>query len=597
MTSNDHGGDRRWWKEAVVYQVYPRSFNDSSGDGVGDIPGIVEKVDYLEALGVDVVWLNPVYESPMADNGYDIADYRSIHPQFGTMDDWERLLEELHARDMRLIMDLVVNHTSDEHEWFRRSREEDAEYEDYYYWREGEAPRASEESSGGRRERSEVLDEANGEAVSGPRGGDNGEEPPNNWDSFFGGSAWTYDEERGEYYLHLFDEKQPDLNWRNETVREEVYEMMRWWLERGIDGFRMDVINLVSKTRGLPDGDPDDGMTGDEHFVDGPRSAEYISEMCDRALAEYDVMTVGEMIGVDADTALEYVGEDGCGLSMLIHFEHMGVDTGDGGKWDVADLDLLELKGIITDWQETLADEGWNCLYLSNHDQPRAVSRFGDDGEYREESAKMLATFLFTLQGTPFVYQGQEIGMTNTTFEDPGDIRDVEAENFVDSSLESGEYDSYDELRPIVESRSRDNARTPMQWSDEEYAGFSESEPWIGVTGNYEEVNVEAARAESDSVWHYYRELIDLREERDIFVYGEYDPLLPGHPEVFAYRRTLEDEELLIVCNFFDGEPTVDLPRLADVEAPELVVGNYEDTEPKDGALELRPYEARVYEL
>ncbi|WP_306059658.1 glycoside hydrolase family 13 protein [Natronococcus wangiae] len=560
MTNTDHD-DRQWWKEAVVYQVYPRSFNDSSGDGIGDIPGIVEKVDYLEALGVDVVWLNPVYESPMADNGYDIADYRSIHPRFGTMDDWERLLEELHARDMRLIMDLVVNHTSDEHEWFRRSREADAEYEDYYYWREG----------------------------------DDG--PPNDWDSFFGGSAWSYDEERGEYYLHLFDEKQPDLNWRNETVREEVYEMMRWWLEQGIDGFRMDVINLVSKTEGLPDGDPDDGMTGAEHFVDGPRSTEYIGEMCDRALAGYDVMTVGEMIGVDAETALEYVGEDGCGLSMLIHFEHMGVDTGDGGKWDVAELDLLELKEIITDWQETLAGEGWNCLYLSNHDQPRAVSRFGDDGEYREESAKMLATFLFTLQGTPFVYQGQEIGATNTTFETPDDIRDVEAENFVDLSLESGAYDSYEEVRPIVESRSRDNARTPMQWSDEEYAGFSESEPWIDVADDYEEINVEAARADPDSVWHYYRELIELREERDVFVYGEYDLLLPDHPEVFAYRRTLEDETLLVVCNFFDDEPTVDLPPLAAVEAPELVIGNYEGGEPGDGALELRPYEARVYVL
>ncbi|NKE36447.1 alpha-glucosidase [Natronococcus sp. JC468] len=560
MTTTEHG-DRRWWKEAVVYQIYPRSFNDSSGDGIGDIPGIIEKVDYLEELGVDVVWLNPVYESPMADNGYDIADYRSIHPRFGTMDDWERLLAELHDRDMRLIMDLVVNHTSDEHDWFSRSREGDAEYEDYYYWREG----------------------------------DDG--PPNNWDSFFGGSAWSYDEERGEYYLHLFDEKQPDLNWRNETVRKEVYEMMRWWLERGIDGFRMDVINLVSKTEGLLDGDPDDEMTGAEHFVDGPRSTEYIGEMCNRALAEYDVMTVGEMIGVDADTALEYVGEDGCGLSMLIHFEHMGVDTGDGGKWDVADLDLLELKEIITDWQETLADEGWNCLYLSNHDQPRAVSRFGDDGEYREESAKMLATFLFTLQGTPFVYQGQEIGMTNTTFETPDDIRDVEAENFVESSLESGEYDSYEEIRPIVESRSRDNSRTPMQWSDDEHAEFSEVEPWIDVTDNYEAINVEAAREDPNSVWHYYRDLIDLREECEIFVYGEYDLLLPDHPEVFAYTRTLEDETLLVICNFFDGEPTVDLPELTDIEALEFVVGNYGAGEPGDSALELRPYEARVYEL
>ncbi|WP_256392055.1 alpha-glucosidase, partial [Natronoarchaeum rubrum] len=371
--------DREWWKEAVVYQVYPRSFNDSDGDGNGDIPGIVEKVDYLDELGVDVVWLNPVYESPLADNGYDIADYQSIHPEFGTMDDWERLLEELHDRDMRLIMDLVVNHTSDEHEWFERSRTGNERYADYYHWKEGEP---------------------------------DDDVQPNNWNSFFGGSAWSYDDERGEYYLHLFDEKQPDLNWRNAAVREDVYEMMNWWLDRGIDGFRMDVINLISKTEGLPDGDPGDEVTGAGHFVDGPRLDEYVTELYERTLEGRDVMTVGEMIGgISADEAAEYVGEDG--LSMIIHFEHVHVDVGPGGKWDVVDLDLAELKTVVTDWQETLAEEGWNCLYLSNHDQPRAVSRFGDDGEYRRESAKMLATFLFTLQGTPFVFQGQEIGMTN----------------------------------------------------------------------------------------------------------------------------------------------------------------------------------------
>ncbi|APW98517.1 glucohydrolase [Halobiforma lacisalsi AJ5] len=577
---SDRDLERRWWKEAVVYQIYPRSFNDSNGDGIGDIPGILEKVDYLEALGVDVVWLNPVYESPMADNGYDIADYRSIHPEFGTMDDWERLLEELHARDMRLIMDLVVNHTSDEHEWFVRSREGDPEYADYYYWREGRG--------------------------DGPGGKG---QPPNNWNSFFEGPAWTYDDERGEYYLHLFDEKQPDLNWRNEAVRESVYEMMTWWLEQGIDGFRMDVINLISKPEGLPDGDPDEGLTGAEHFTNGPRSGQYIDEMCERVLSEEE-MTVGEMVGVDAETAREYVGGDGSGLSMLIHFEHMGVDTGDGGKWDVEELDLLEFKDVITDWQETLADEGWNCLYLSNHDQPRAVSRFGDDGEYRRESGKLLATFLFTLQGTPFVYQGQEIGMTNTTFETRDEIRDVEAANFVEAALESGEYDSYEEVRPIVEARSRDNARTPMQWSDEPHAGFTgeegDGEPWLPVNDDSEAVNVAAARADGDSIWHYYRELIDLRERRDVFVYGDYELLAPDHPEVFAYRRTLEDETLVVACNFFDGEPTVELPALAEAEeSPDLLLGTHGHGDENGGrrrsdsgaTLELRPYEARVYEL
>ena len=556
MTTSSQPGDREWWKEAVVYQIYPQSFNDSDGDGIGDIPGIVEKVDYLDDLGVDVVWLNPVYESPMADNGYDIADYRSIHPEYGTMDDWERLLEELHDRDIRLIMDLVVNHTSDEHEWFQRSRQGDPEYEDYYYWREGDP-----------------------------------EEPPNNWESFFGGPAWSFDEEREAWYLHLFDEKQPDLNWRNPDVRDDVFDMMNWWLDKGIDGFRMDVINLISKTEGLPDGETGTPATGTEHFVDGPRLGEYLTEMDERVLSNYDVLTVGEMAGgMTAEDAEPYVGRDGP-LSMIIHFEHVHADVGEDGKWDIIDLDLDELRSSLHDWQTVMADDGWNCLYLDNHDQPRAVSRFGDDGEYREESAKMLATFLFTLQGTPFVFQGQEIGMTNTTFEDPEKIRDVESENFLEAALERGE--SFEDVRPLLEARSRDNARTPMQWDDSEYAGFTDGEPWIHVNDNYTEINVEAARAEDDSIWHYYHDLIELREERDVFVYGDYELLAPDHDEVYAYRRTLGEEELVVVCNFFDGEPTVELP----VGQGDLLLGNYPDsTDGQDGSLELRPYEARIYE-
>ncbi|WP_254769190.1 glycoside hydrolase family 13 protein [Salinilacihabitans rarus] len=552
--------ERAWWKEAVVYQVYPRSFNDSDGDGVGDLPGIVEKVDYLDDLGIDVVWLNPVYESPMADNGYDIADYRSIHPAFGTMDDWETLLAELHDRDMRLIMDLVVNHTSEEHDWFVHSRQGDEAYADYYYWRDG-------------------------------RNG--GEEPPNNWESFFGGPAWRYDEERGQYVLHLYDESQPDLNWRTEAVREDVYEMMTWWLEKGIDGFRMDVINLVSKPEGLPDGDPDVWPVGADRFVNGPRLGEYLAEMNEAVLSAYDAVTVGETVGMAAETATEYVGDDRA-LNMAIHFEHVSVDRGDG-KYDPVDLDLVELKAILSRWQTELAGEAWNCLYWSNHDQPRAVSRFGDDGRHREESAKMLATVLFTLQGTPFVYQGQEIGMTNATFEDPDEIRDVWAENFVAEALASDASDAYEEVRPIVEECSRDNARTPMQWSADEHAGFTDGEPWIGVNDGYDEINVEAARADPDSVWHYYRDLIELRGDRDVFVYGEYEHLLPDHPEVFAYRRTLDDEQLVVACNFFDGEPTVEVPGLADAA---LLIGNYPDdgTDGDDGAVTLRPYEARVYE-
>ncbi len=557
MTEATSGSpDQKWWKEAVVYQIYPQSFNDSEGDGVGDIPGIIEKVDYLEELGVDVVWLNPVYESPMADNGYDIADYQSIHPEYGTMDDWQTLLDELHSRDMRLIMDLVVNHTSDEHEWFQKSREGDPEYEDYYYWREG-----------------------------------NPEEPPNNWESFFGGSAWSWDDDREAWYLHLFDEKQPDLNWRNPDVREEVFDMMNWWLDKGIDGFRMDVINLISKTEGLPNGETGTPTTGTEHFVDGPRLGEYLDEMDERVLSNYDVMTVGEMAGgMTAADAEPYVGEDGP-LSMIIHFEHVHADVGEGGKWDIVDLDLDELRSSLHDWQTVMAEDGWNCLYLDNHDQPRAVSRFGDDGEYREESAKMLATFLFTLQGTPFVFQGQEIGMTNTTFEDPETIQDVESKNFLEAARERGE--SFEDVRPLLEARSRDNARTPMQWDDSESAGFTDGEPWIHVNDNYSDINVEAARADEDSIWYYYRELMDLREERDVFVYGDYELLLPDHDQVYAYRRTLDDEELIVVCNFFDGEPTVELP----VGDSELLLGNYADmSDGGEDGLVLRPYETRIYE-
>ncbi|WP_394738959.1 glycoside hydrolase family 13 protein [Natronococcus roseus] len=554
--------EREWWREAIVYQIYPRSFNDSDGDGVGDIPGIVEKVDYLEDLGVDGVWLNPVYESPMEDNGYDIADYRAIHPRFGTMADWERLLEELHSRGMRLIMDLVVNHTSEEHEWFVRSRAGDPAYRNHYVWREGEP--------------------------DGPA--------PNNWESFFRGSAWRYDDEREAYVLHLYDESQPDLNWENPDVRADVFEMMRWWLEKGIDGFRMDVINLISKSDGLPDGDPEtEGLpVGAEHYVNGPNLEAHLEEMYEEALADYDAMTVGETVGMEAEEASAYIGDDRA-LNMAIHFEHMNVDRGDGGKYDPVDLDLLEFKEIVTRWQEALADEGWNCLYFSNHDQPRTVSRFGDDGEYREESAKMLATVLCTLRGTPFLYQGQEIGMTNTSFEDPADVEDVWAQNFLEEALEGDRYDSFEDVRPVLEECSRDNARTPMQWSDDDCAGFTDGQPWLGVTDNYDEINVEAARADTDSIWHYYRELFALREEYETLVYGEYELLCTDHPEVFAYERSLEDERLLVVCNFFDERSAIELGL--EGEVANRLLGNYEEEPSFSGTLELRPYEAAVYRL
>ncbi|RBI61674.1 glucohydrolase [halophilic archaeon] len=554
--------EREWWKEATVYQIYPRSFRDSDGDGVGDIPGVTEKADYLDELGVDVVWLNPVYESPNADNGYDISDYRSIMDEFGTMDDWERLLAALHDRDIRLIMDLVVNHTSDEHEWFRKSREsKDGDYRDYYIWREGE--------DGG---------------------------PPNNWEGAFGGSAWTYDERTGEYYLHLFDEKQPDLNWDNPEVRQRVYDMMEWWLEKGIDGFRMDVIDLVSKAEGLPDGDPDSGWVGNEHFMGGPRVHDYIREMYEEVLQDRDVMTVGEMPGATVDEAKQYLGPDGDGLNMIFHFEHVTLDYGeDGSRWTMGEWSLPEFKRVFTKWQTELEGEGWNSAYLGNHDWPRMVSRFGDDGVYRIESAKMLATMLFTLRGTTYVYQGDEIGMTNYPFESVEEVRDVSARNFVERKRSEG-YD-FDDVKDVVRHRSRDNARTPMQWSDEQYAGFTDGEPWIPVNPDHETVNVDEAMDNEESVWHYYRTLIDLRHENDVLVYGEYDLLLEEDPDVYAYLRTLDDERALVVLNFTESTPTFTLPVDVTYDEAELMVGNYAVAGHDPRSFELRPYEARVYRL
>ncbi|MFW5955994.1 MAG: glycoside hydrolase family 13 protein, partial [Halorhabdus sp.] len=529
-------------------------------DGVGDIPGIVEKVEYLEELGVDAVWLSPVYQSPQADNGYDISDYRSIMDEFGEMDDWEALLAELHERDIRLIMDLVVNHTSDQHEWFQRSRRGEAPYDEYYYWRAGDPA-----------------------------------DPPNNWQSIFGGSAWTYDEVREAWYLHLFDDGQPDLNWRNPDVRESVYEMMRWWIEKGIDGFRMDVINLISKREGLPDGDPDGGA-GSEHFINGPRIHEYLSEMIEETVETTDreIMTVGETPGVSVEDARQYVGEDGDGLSMVFQFEHMGVHDGDS-KWDVGPWSLPEFKEVIDRWQTGLADDGWNSIYLSNHDQPRSVSQFGNDEQYRRKSAMLLATFTHTLQGTPFVYQGEELGMTNAPFESPEDLRDVEAINFVQDAIENGDVESYADLQDAIEAVARDNARTPMQWSSEQNAGFTDGEPWIKVNPNYETINAASDRADPDSVWQYYRDAIALRHDRDVLVYGDFELLFPEHPSVFAYTRTLDDKRGLIVLNWSDDPASVELPGDLPLDTLELALAN--DTVPTEPNRELAlgPWEARVY--
>ncbi|WP_135305479.1 glycoside hydrolase family 13 protein [Haloarcula amylovorans] len=546
--------DRQWWKEAVTYQIYPRSFNDSDGDGVGDIPGITEKVDYLDDLGVDVVWLCPVYESPNADNGYDISDYRAIMDEFGTMADWEELLAELHARDIRLIMDLVVNHTSKQHEWFQQSRRREGEFEDYYHWVDGTP-----------------------------------DEPPNNWESIFGGPAWTYDEERGQWYLHLFDPGQPDLNWRNPDVREAITDMVTWWLEKGIDGFRLDAIDHLSKSDGYPSGDPDAPIVGIEHFSHGPHLREYLSELA-AAFEGYDTLTVGEMGGADIDQVDDYTGEDS--LDTIFQFEHMGVDTGPDGPWDpeqFGEWELSELKKLISQQQNEI---DWPTLFFGNHDQPRPVSRFGEEGCHAE-SATLIATLLLTLQGTPYIYQGEEIGMTNNEFDGLAEIDDPMTVGVVEDLIADGAVNSYEEVRDLVNYQSRDHARTPMQWNESENANFTDEDPWFDVNDNYDEINVEALRSDTDSIWYHYQDLIELRHEEDALVYGDYELLLPDHDQFYAYKRTLDDERFLIVLNWSGESATFD----ADIQATdsEKVISNYSDSPTIPSGETFRPYEAVVY--
>jgi oligo-1,6-glucosidase len=538
---------------------------DSNGDGIGDLRGIISKVDYLRELGVDVVWLSPVYKSPNCDNGYDISDYRDIMDEFGTMQDWEELLDALHQRGMKLVMDLVVNHTSDEHPWFVESRSsKDSPYRDYYIWRPGKDGRE-----------------------------------PNNWESLFSGSAWEYDEQTGEYYLHLFSKKQPDLNWENPAVREEVYDLMTFWLDKGIDGFRMDVINFISKDPALPDAPNPNGRRyapGDRYFINGPRIHEYLHEMYERVLSRYDVMTVGEMPGVTPEEAVLYTGADRGELNMVFQFDHMGLDSGPGGKWDLKPWSLADLKQTMSRWQWALADVGWNSLYLNNHDQPRMVSRFGNDGEYRVESAKMLATFLHMMQGTPYVYQGEEIGMTNVRFESIEDYRDVETLNMYREALAEGKDPA--QVMKAIWAKGRDNARTPMQWNDSPNAGFTTGQPWIKVNPNYKEINVEAALRDPNSVFYYYQKLIRLRKANPIIVYGRYNLILEDHPEIYAYTRTLDDEMLLVILNFFAGTPVFELPADIAYTSHELLISNYEvDADEDIRKIRLRPYEARVYRL
>jgi oligo-1,6-glucosidase len=557
-----------WWKSAVVYQIYPRSFADSDGDGIGDLRGVIDHLDHLAGLGVDVLWLSPVYPSPQDDNGYDISDYRDIEPAFGDLDTFDELLAGVHARGMKLVMDLVVNHSSDEHPWFIESRSaKDSPKRDWYWWRP---------------------------ARDGMEPGAPGAEPTN-WGSVFGGPAWEYDATTGEYYLHLFSRKQPDLNWENPEVRQAVYDLMRWWLDRGVDGFRMDVINFISKDTSLPDGELPVGSAyadGSAAFLNGPRIHEFLQEMHAEVFAGRDgLLTVGEMPGVTVEQARLYTDPARHEVDMVFQFDHVWADRG-ADPWTLYPLRLTDLKAILGRWQAGLADVGWNSLYWNNHDQPRVVSRYGDDGEHRVASAKMLGTVLHLHRGTPYVYQGEELGMTNAPFGGIGDFRDIEALGQYAQAVEK-EGRSPEDVLAVLRARGRDNARTPMQWDASPQAGFTTGTPWLAVNPNHTEINAAAAVADPASVYHHYRRLIELRHTEPAVVDGDFTMLLPHDETLYAYTRRLGSTELLVIGNFSAGHVPAGIDDAAAWESAELVLNNV--AEPPGAGLVLGPWQAVVY--
>lgn len=549
----------KWWQDSVVYQIYPMSFQDSNNDGIGDLPGIKQRLPYLKKLGVDVIWLNPIYESPNKDNGYDIADYEAINPMYGTMADFDQLLEATHKSGIKLLMDLVVNHTSDQHRWFQESKKsQDNQYADYYIWRD---------------------------PVDGHE--------PNNWGAAFGGSAWTYVPERGQYYLHLFAPGQPDLNWENPDVRESIWNLMRFWLDKGVDGFRMDVINLISKPAGLPDAPaPANYATVEKMVADGPKLNDYLHEMNDKVLSHYDVMTVGEMPSSKPEDAIEYTGLKSNELNMVFQFEHVSLSSNPDkrlGKWNDAPVKLTDLKRALSRWQVELDGQGWNSLYWNNHDQPRAVSRFANDNpKYRVRAAKMLGTTLHMMQGTPYVYEGEELGMTNVHYTSLNQYEDLESINSYHELVDENKFVDGKTMLKYLANVSRDNARTPMQWDAKENAGFSKVKPWFALNPNYTEINVADELEDPESVFYYYQKLIALRHDSELIRYGTYEEIDPQDAEVFAYHRHYEGQTLLVLSNFTDQTVTRDYDQ---ANATERLIGNYED----DQGTTLRPYESKVY--
>lgn len=556
--------DTKWWKNSVVYQVYPKSFKDSNGDGLGDLNGLTEKLPYLEKLGIDVIWLNPIFKSPQVDNGYDISDYREIEPSLGTMEDFDRLLLEAHKRGIKIILDLVVNHTSDKHRWFEEAKKsKDNPYHDYYIWKD---------------------------------------EVPNNWGSSFGGSTWEYVEEVGQYYLHLFAKGQPDLNWENPKVREEVHDILRFWLDKGIDGFRMDVITLISKDPAYPDGPVIQNKAYGSYYTgcaSGPRVHEFIHEMYEKVLSKYDIMTVGEAPHTSADEAIPYAAADREELNMVFHFDHMHLDYDENGKYAKTRVKLTDLKKVMTLWQEKMYGcNGWNSLYWSNHDQARTVTRFGNESEeYRVISAKMLGTVLHMMQGTPYIYEGEELGMTNAFFDKIEDYRDIEAlDIFKDFTGRKGFSEK--ETLELLRLKSRDNSRTPMQWDASENAGFTEGTPWIKVIENYKEINAKACIEDPDSVFYYYQKLIKLRHEMPVITEGQYKLLDPDNEKIYTYLRKGEDESLLVIANFTDETLSYEVDEQVQARESNLLISNYKDAPEKfANHLTLKPYEVYVYRI
>ncbi|MEZ8744135.1 alpha-glucosidase [Vibrio sp. 10N.286.49.E1] len=542
--------EQKWWHDAVVYQIYPRSFLDSNNDGIGDLNGIISKLDYLKELGINVIWLSPVYQSPMDDNGYDISDYQAIAEEFGTMEEMKRLMDEAKKRDIKIVMDLVVNHTSDEHRWFEQARSsKDNPYRDYYIWRDAKPDGSAPDDQG----------------------------------SIFGGSAWQWDELTQQYYFHLFSKRQPDLNWENLKVQEEVHTMMNWWIDLGIGGFRLDVIDLIGK-------EIDKGITGN-----GPRLHKLLQQMNQATFGNKDLLTVGETWGATPEIAKLYSGQDRSELSMVFQFEHITLTWENGDKWNPIPLDLREFKNVLTKWQLELADGGWNSLFWNNHDLPRLVSKYGDDKHFRVESAKMLATCLHFLKGTPYIYQGEEIGMTNVAFDNLDQYKDIETHNFYKVKTESGV--THEHMMDAIHENSRDNARTPMHWNNQANAGFTDGTPWIELNPNYPEINVESALADPSSIFYHYKTLIELRKAHPAIVYGSFIPVFEEHDKVFAYVRELDGEKLFVVCNFSNDNLTLDIPEQYQTQTLDCLINNYQTVTELSAKLELAPYESFAVKL